>query len=324
MRNIILSFFLLAIFVLGCNPSTDQSSNKKEIIIFHAGSLSVPFKEIADSFQTEYPDYKVILEASGSVAAARKITDLHRECDIMASADYTIIEKLLIPDYTNWLIQFARNEMVIAFRENAPYANNINADNWYKILSEADVRYGRSNPDTDPCGYRTVQTLQLAENYYENKNISQKLLSKDQKYIRPKETDLLALLETATIDYIFIYRSVAQQHQLNYISLPAEINLSAPKLAMDYAKASVEIPGKKPGTTILLSGKPMIYGVTLLNKAPNKTAALQFMHYLLDDDKGMKIMQKNGQESTIPSETAYHQQLPESLKNYAIPKKSEK
>src|SRR6056297_3687736 len=153
MGTIRLSLFLLTFLILGCNPTTNQSSNKKEIIIFHAGSLSVPFKEIADSFQNEYPDYKVILEASGSVAAARKITDLHRECDIMASADYTIIENLLIPGHTNWLIPFARNEMVIAFRENVPNAKEITPENWYTILSKADVRYGRSNPDTDPCGY---------------------------------------------------------------------------------------------------------------------------------------------------------------------------
>ena len=320
MRNTLLFLFLLAVIIIGCNSSADQSFNKEEIIIFHAGSLSVPFKEIADSFQTDYPDYKVILEASGSVAAARKITDLHRECDIMASADYTIIEKLLIPGHTGWLIQFARNEMVIAFRENAPSANNINADNWYKILSEADIRYGRSNPDTDPCGYRTVQTLQLAENYYENKNISQKLLSKDQNYIRPKETDLLSLLETATIDYIFIYRSVAQQHQLNYIPLPKEINLSAPGLAADYAKASVKIAGKKPGTTMELQGKPMVYGITLLDNAPNQKAALKFLDYLLDDEKGSKIMQKNGQESIAPKETNYYNLIPESLKKYMKPK----
>ena len=51
------------------------------------------------------------------------------------------------------------------------------------------------------------------------------------KFIRPKETDLLALLEAGEIDYLFIYRSVAQQHGLKMILLDDAMNLKAAKLA---------------------------------------------------------------------------------------------
>ena len=50
------------------------------------------------------------------------------------------------------------------------------------------------------------------------------------KYIRPKETDLLALLEAGEIDYLFIYRSVAGQHGLKMILLDDEINLKSSAL----------------------------------------------------------------------------------------------
>ena len=43
----------------------------------------------------------------------------------MASADYTVIDKLLIPDYTKWNIKFAVNEMAIVFSENSRYADEI-------------------------------------------------------------------------------------------------------------------------------------------------------------------------------------------------------
>src|SRR5262245_38948276 len=51
------------------------------------------------------------------------------------------------------------------------------------------------------------------------------------KFMRPKSAELLPLLEIGQIDYLFSYRSVAQQHQLKYVALPDEINLSAENLA---------------------------------------------------------------------------------------------
>ena len=34
------------------------------------------------------------------------------------------------------------------------------------ILLSDDVIYSRSDPDADPCGYRSVLTMMLAEKYY--------------------------------------------------------------------------------------------------------------------------------------------------------------
>jgi tetratricopeptide (TPR) repeat protein len=35
-----------------------------------------------------------------------------------------------------------------------------------EILQKPDVVWGHSSPDLDPCGYRTLMVLQLAEKYY--------------------------------------------------------------------------------------------------------------------------------------------------------------
>ena len=61
----------------------------------------------------KYPKVKVLREATGSRTAARKISELHRPADIMASADYTVIDALLIPEHAQWNIKLATNEMVI-------------------------------------------------------------------------------------------------------------------------------------------------------------------------------------------------------------------
>ena len=319
-------YFISIIILLSSCVNTDKEDklnfNKNnsvsgELIIFHAGSLSVPFKEIAKEFKKEYPEVNIKAESAGSVACARKITDLKRPCDVLASADYAVIDKMLIPGYTDWNIKFASNEMVIAFTENSGYKSEINKNNWYDILLEEDVNYGRSDPNSDPCGYRAVLTIKLAAKKYDKPSIVEKLLNKDIRFIRPKEVDLLALLETNTIDYIFIYRSVAEQHELEYILLPDSINLKNPKLKEFYSSVSVDINGKKPGEFITQKGEPMVYGLTILNNAPNKKAALAFTEFLLSKNKGIKIMEKNGQPSLVPSYTSTFSKIPDELKEFA-------
>ncbi|NMC37885.1 MAG: hypothetical protein GYA41_06145 [Bacteroidales bacterium] len=48
------------------------------------------------------------------------------------------------------------------------------------------------------------------------------------EFIRPKEIDLVSLVESDAVDYMFTYRSVAKQHNLRYIELPAAIILGDP------------------------------------------------------------------------------------------------
>jgi molybdate/tungstate transport system substrate-binding protein len=319
-------FFLLMIFfnpfknmgVEDENPrKTENYQVSGDLIIFHAGSLSVPMKEIASAFRKQNPDVNIMMEAAGSVECARKITELKKPCDIMASADYAVIDKLLIPQYAGWNIKFASNEMAIVYTERSKKSREINKSNWYKILLEKSVQIGRADPDSDPCGYRTVMVSKLAEKYYKQKGLADKLLMKDVNNMRPKETDLLALLETGNVDYIFLYRSVAEQHKLKYLLLPDEINLKKTEYSELYKTVSVEINGKTPGEKIIQKGEAMIYGITIPKNAPNKKAALEFVKFLLSKDQGMRILNRLGQASVIPGPTSSYDKIPKELKHFA-------
>ncbi len=288
-----------------------------KIVIFHAGSLSVPLKYAKDFFEKMHPNVEILLESAGSRTCARKISDLKRRADIMASADYTVIDELLIPNYADWNIKFASNEMAIVYHKGSKYSDKINKDNWYEILMKDDVHFGRSDPNADPCGYRAVLTMQLAEKHYKNKGLSDKMMAKDLNFIRPKEVDLLALLEAGAIDYLFLYRSVAQQHSLNFVILPDEINLKSYKLADFYKTASMQITGKKPGEYITKKGLPMVYGITIPKTAENPEAAIAFLDFLLNENAGMRIMEDNGQPSMIPSVATNYDKIPDKLKKYA-------
>lgn len=295
-----------------------STSLSGDLIIFHAGSLSVPMKEIAAAFTNENPGVNVMLEAAGSVECARKITELKKPCDIMASADYTIIDKLLIPKFADWNIRFASNEMAIVFTEKSRRSNEINQENWYQIMLDQNIQIGRADPNSDPCGYRAVLVSKLAEKYYKKSTLANQLLIKNKNNIRPKETDLIALLETGNVDYIFLYRSVAEQHHLNYILLPDEINLKNPAYFALYQSVSTEINGKTPNEKITQKGEPMVYGITIPKEAPNKLVATAFVKYLLTQDKGMEIMELLGQPSVVPSATESFDNIPEELKPFAL------
>jgi molybdate/tungstate transport system substrate-binding protein len=321
MRNPV-AFLLLCLFI-SCQSSNNQQSMKNDkisgdIIIFHAGSLSVPFQEIARAFEQENPGVKVLLEAAGSVDCARKITDMHKPCDLMASSDYKIIKKLLIPGFSSWYLPFAGNEMVIAYTEESALGNNISVQNWPDILLDDKIRYSRADPDADPCGYRSLMVMQLAGQYYGRSDLAEKLAAKDQKYIRPKEVDLLALLELHETDYIFIYRSVAIQHRLKFLELPDEINLKKMELNEHYQQATVKIKGNTPSTSLEVKGDAIVYAITRLDEAPNPLAAEAFLHFLLDKDKGMKIMTQTGHISLIPIPKNPDMNLPGYLEKYTV------
>ncbi|MDI3474345.1 MAG: molybdate/tungstate transport system substrate-binding protein [Thermococcaceae archaeon] len=113
--------------------------------------------------------------------------------------------------------------------------------------------------------------------------------------IRPKETDLTGLVESGSLDYFFIYKSVAEQHNLSYITLPDEINLK------DFSKADyygqVEITLGSTGKTI--KAKPIVYGVTVLKDAPNRELAIEFLKFLLGEE-GRKLFEENNQDFLNP------------------------
>jgi len=120
----------------------------------------VPFAEINDAFNEIYPDVEIFAEGAGSATTIRKVTELEKEGGVIGSADYTLIPALMYPDYADWYIIFASNQMCLTYTDTSAYADEINSDNWYEILQNEGVAYGRSDPDQDPCGYRTLMVWQ--------------------------------------------------------------------------------------------------------------------------------------------------------------------
>ncbi len=293
-------FFLSLLLVVALIQPT-AAIPKEKVIIFSAGSLAKPLEVMEKAFEKANPNIDLQIELSGSRKAARKVCSLHKPCDIVISADYLVIKDLLYPKYASWLIRFAKNEMVIAYTPKSKYANEINSSNWYKVLLKPGVRYGHSDPNIDPCGYRTLMVWQLAEKYYKEPGLYEKLVKGCPKeYIRPKSVELIALLESGHMDYAWEYISVARQHGLKFVRLPKQINLSSVKYADFYREAKVKVSGKKPGTFVEYTATPIVYGLTLIKNAQNRNGALKFLKYFLSENGGLKVLKDCYQTPIIP------------------------
>ena len=322
MKRLAISLFLTLILtstlVAGCtSQTTPPATLSGKLQIFHAGSLTIPFAQVSEEFNKLYPDVEILLESAGSLTTIRKVTELHKECGVIGSADYTLISQLMFPEYTEWYIVFATNQICIAYTDQSQFADELNGDNWYEILQRDRVKYGRSDPNQDPCGYRTLMVWQLAEAYYGVSGLYDKLYAAEGDMERPKSVELIALLESGDLDYAFEYSSVAAQHNLDYVVLPPEINLANEEFNDFYATAGVEISGKQPGEMIVKKGKSIVYGVTIPSNFPRQQLAVAWVDFLLSPE-GMAIMEANGQPPVIPAVTNDMSKLPDELKKYVI------
>ncbi len=313
--SLLLISLLLTSSLMACGESSETEEMSGTLQIYHAGSLTIPFARVTEEFNKLYPDVEILAEGAGSATTIRKVTELGKECGVIGSADYTLIPELMFPDYAGWYIIFASNQMCIAYTGTSQFADEINSDNWYEILQREGVSYGRSDPDQDPCGYRTLMVWQLAEKYYNAAGLYDNLYEAPGDLMRPKSVELIALLESGDLDYAFEYTSVAAQHNLKHVKLPAEINLSDENKKDFYAQALVEIAGSEPGETITMQGKPIVYGITIPEDFPRMELAIAWVDFLLGPD-GVAIMEANGQPAIVPAMTNDAGKLPKALKEY--------
>ncbi len=289
----------------------------EKLTIFCAGSLSIPLDKLSSEFTKSRSGVEIHIEPSGSVMAVRKVTELGKKCDVMALADYRLIPLYMMPSHADFYIMFASNSIVLCYTNSSKYSEEITSENWYEILTRSDVKYGFSNPNDDPCGYRAVIVLTLASKYYNNSAILEKLIVentnidveeinettylnipenlevKNNLVVRSKSVDLIALLESSALDYAFEYRSVAVQHNLSYIELPKQIDLSSIEYEDFYGTARVRL---LYGTSNEreVSGSPIVYGVTIPFTVSNRDLAIEFLKMLLGDT-GKRIFGECGQ-----------------------------
>src|SRR5215204_5375222 len=151
------------------------TSGERRLVVFNAGSLALPLRAALDSFAAR-ENVTIEQENAGSLETARKLTELGKIPDIVAVADYEVIPLLLVPDHATWYAKFAHNRMVLAYHDRSRGAAEITTDNWWQVVTRPGVQVGRADPSLDPNGYRTLLVWQLAERFYNQSGLGQRML----------------------------------------------------------------------------------------------------------------------------------------------------
>ncbi|KUG19587.1 tungstate abc transporter, periplasmic substrate-binding protein wtpa [hydrocarbon metagenome] len=324
--SVITTLLLVCAAVSLCGCVTEDGNAEAEaapsaisgvVTVYHAGSLTAPFEELEREFEAAYPGTDVQLVPGGSTKIVKDITELGKSADVLASADYTLIPSLMMPDDADWYVTFANNQMVLCYTDDSLYGDEITADNWYEILARPDIAWACSDPNLDPCGYRSLMTIKLAEAHYGDATIFDRVVAgnsaitvteEDDVYtihatspepkgslqIRPKSVELVQMLESGGLDYAWEYRSVAAQNNLNFIELPEAIDLSSVEYASAYATVVVDTEGG------MMTADPIVYGATVPKNAENPEAGLEFVKMLIGET-GQSVMDAQGQPPIIPA-----------------------
>lgn len=272
----------LAALTIGCGGA--EVAPEGPLVVFTAGSLARPMRAVLDSF-TAKTGVRYDLESAGSLETARKLAELGKVPDVIALADEDVFPKVLMPAHATWYVRFAENRIVLAYTDRSRFAAEIDSTNWWRILQRAGLEIGRSNPDLDPSGYRTLMVFQLAERHYATPGLAASLeQSAHRRNMRPKEIELVALLESGDLDYAWFYESMARASGVRHVRLPAAIDLSNGDMPETYALAAVPVIGASASDTVLMRGAPIRYAFSIPLKAAHAALAERFSAFLLSDE----------------------------------------
>ncbi|MFB6302372.1 MAG: substrate-binding domain-containing protein [Haloferacaceae archaeon] len=190
------------------------------------------------------------VEAHGSAGVRRLLVEGARDPDTVALADPRLFDGIAAR-----ATLFATNALVLAYDPASPAADALRRD-WRAALTRDGIAIGRTDPDVDPLGYRTVMALRLAAR--DGGPDADRVLDRSTAF---RETDLLNVLERGGVDAAFAYRNMAVERDLPYVTLPDRIDFSAPALGDVYASVAYELPH----TTV--RGAPIRYAATPLTPA---------------------------------------------------------
>jgi molybdate/tungstate transport system substrate-binding protein len=280
--------------MLACGGA-DGAGDDEALVVFNAGSLARPLKAALDTFAAR-EGVRIEQESAGSLESARKLTELGKVPDLIALADADVFPRYLMPTHVDGYVEFARNRMVIAFTPRSRHAAALDSVPWYEVLLRPGVETGRSDPELDPNGYRTLLVWQLAERHHALPGLAARLeAASPPRNVRPKEADLVGLLQAGEMDYIWSYESMARATGLRFIVLPLAIDLSAPDsaIAIGYAAASVRVRGATARDSVTVRGSPIVYAFALPRGAPHPEVAERFARFLISAE-GRAVLRREG------------------------------
>ncbi len=298
-------------------PACERASSTPTLTVFNAAALGPPLRDALTEFAGRPPRVVIAQENAPSLEAVRKMTELGHTPDILAVADEKLFPELVVPEFARWYVRFGTNALVLAYGPRARFADEITTENWWRVLQRPGVQVGRSDLRVDPSGYRAEMVMQLAESFYGEPGLTARLRATiPERNVRRAEADLSAHLEAGELDYGWTYENLAIAHRLRYVKLPPEIDLSTLAFAARYAAAVVSLPQRSGLPPLVLRGAPIVFALTIPERAEQGALAREFVRYLLSPE-GRAALKRSGFAPMAAPE--FVGEVPSALRDLARP-----
>ncbi len=219
--------------------------------------------------------------AAGSTGLANLIVAGSIRPDVFISVTPEPMRIVLKAGKAQSALPIARTEMVIAYSPHTQYAADLakagasGAKPWWQILETPGFRFGRTDPNTDPQGLNVIFVMQLAERYYHQPGLANKILGPQ---INPQqifqEPQVMARVQAGQLDASSAYKTQPAALGLPFLSLPPEINLGSASMEKEYQQASVTLNGKTHRPS------PLVFYAAVLKDAPQPKLAARFVTWL--------------------------------------------
>jgi molybdate/tungstate transport system substrate-binding protein len=251
-----------------------------EVVVFHSISLTAPLGEVAQQLERDSPGVRVRLEPCEGSLAVRKLLELGQPADLVVVGDSLELAPLIEAHKIHSATVFATDEVVLAHQDHSRFTDEISTANWPQVLDRPGVRVGCADPTTSDVGLHAQLAWQLAgQQALRNRCTPDRTVT--------GELELVGLLESRAVDYVFLHRSTAEGHRLKLTALPKEWNLSEPGLEDAYRTASVTLAGKPR------AGAAIACAAAIPEAAANVAGARLFLDALLST-KGRQALSRAG------------------------------
>ena len=277
---------VVAVCLLIAAPATASGSTASTtrpagpVNVLYAGSLVQTMEQVIGPRFNTTTGYTFSGFSAGSDALATQIKDGVQKGDVFISASPAVNKELqgtANGNWVSWYTTFATAPLVIGYNPNSKFAHDLKTKPWPDVDVEPGFLLGRTDPATDPKGKLAITALDQAATRYKLPALAQLATTNTGEF--PEET-LVGRLQAGQLDAGFFYSAEAKAAGIPTISL-GPIKLAA------------------------------TYTVTVLNRAPDRAAAIAFVSYLLGKqgrtalaDQGFKLVKPptvHGSKGKVPA-----------------------
>jgi molybdate/tungstate transport system substrate-binding protein len=217
--------------------------------------------------------------AQGSDALAQLIAGGSIPVDVFMPVTPGPMQTVIKAGKAQGAIPIARTEMVIAYSPKSSFAKAFASQPWYEVLQQPGIRFGRTDPATDPQGRNIIFTMQLAEAYYKRPGLAKKILGDTVNASQIfSEPTVEARLQSGELDAASAYKTQPGPFNLPFITLPDEINIGNASMQANYETTSLELNGKT------YHPQPLVYYAATITGSPHAGKAAAFVQWFSSAD----------------------------------------